>query len=89
MNRMPFTVIAHTLIGSRTIIFNEQSRIKIIANNRLDIWNDGNKSSQINIGDTFIVTIHKNKAKIMLPDAWNYFNFLSKKLHWNNGQDIK
>mgnify|MGYP002515178168 CR=1 FL=1 len=89
MSAMQFTLIAPTLLGSRPIIFNEQSRIKIIANNRLDIWNDGNKSSQINIGDTFIVTIHKNKAKIMLPDAWNYFNFLSKKLHWNNGQDIK
>lgn len=89
MSAMQFTLIAPTLLGSRPIIFNEQSRIKIIANGRLDIWNDGNKSSQLNQGDCFIVSIHKNKAKIMLPDDWNYFNFLSKKLHWNNGQNIK
>lgn len=89
MSAMQFTLIAPTLLGSRPIIFNEQSRIKIIANNRLDIWNDGNKSSLLDSGDSFIVSIHKHKAKIMLPENWNYFNFLSKKLHWNNGQNIK
>ena len=83
-----FTLIAPTLLGNRPVVFNNNAKIKIVANNTIDIWNDGQQTTRLEKGDFIIVSVKEIAARILLPKDWNYFSFLSKKLYWNNGQDI-
>ena len=38
--------------------------------------------------DTLNRWYNKENYKILVPEDWNFYSVLSKKLHWNNGKDV-
>lgn len=83
-----FALVASMNSGTHPILFNEGTKIKIIANRPLDVFVDGIKSFELLKGDFFYANVFDQKAQFLLPPDWNYFNILSKKLLWNNGKEI-
>jgi len=35
------------------------------------------------------ISLMKNQSKLLLPKNWNFYDVLSKKLHWNNGGECQ
>lgn len=83
-----FTLVAPMLLGNRPIVFGEKTKIKIVAEKTIDIWADGQNTTRLEKGESIIVSLEDISANILLPEDWNYFSFLTKKLHWNNGKEL-
>lgn len=83
-----FALVASMNSGTSPIVFDGNTKIKIIANKPFAIYSDGIKIHEVAIGEYLMAYVREGAAKFLLPENWNYFNSLSKKLHWNNGKSI-
>lgn len=88
MNSVQFTLVASMYSGTHPVLFNENSLLKIIAEKPFNIYVDGIRKEKIEKGDFIYVKVHNKKARILLPDSWNQFHVMAKKLHWNNGNEF-
>lgn len=88
MNAIQFTLVAPTLEGTHPVVFGEETLLKVIANRDLVILSDGMETTKLKKGDFFLAKVAKSKARLLLPEEWNFFSLLAKKLHWNNGKTI-
>ena len=85
---MQIVMMAPTSLGVRPLIISKNSKIRIKLNKPAKIFSDG---VLVN-GNTFdnhnelVISLIKKESQILVPDDWNFFDVLAKKLHWNNGK---
>jgi NAD+ kinase len=87
---MQMVMVAPTTIGTRPLIISKNSRIHIKILSAAKIFADGILINQLskNSGLTMTVTLKLRESNILVPQDWNFFSTLAKKLHWNNGKDV-
>jgi NAD+ kinase len=85
---MQMVMIAPTTIGTRPLIISKRSKIHIKFEKPAKIFADGIFLQEIPQGSTFTVSLMQRESNILVPQDWNFFNMLAKKLHWNNGRDV-
>lgn len=88
MRAIQMLMIAPTVLGNRPLIFNERATLHVTFTSDVQIFSDGFLTSTIPAGETVNINLMKKDSKILLPDDWNFYSILSKKLHWNNGRDV-
>ena len=81
-------MIAPTVLGNRPLIFNEKATLHVTFTTEIEVFSDGILTSVIPAGKTISINLMKKDSKILVPDDWNFYSILSKKLHWNNGQSV-
>lgn len=81
-------MIAPTVLGNRPLIFNERATLHVTFTTEIEVFSDGILTSIIPSGETIHINLMKKDSKILVPDNWNFYSILSKKLHWNNGQSV-
>lgn len=86
---MQILMIAPTNLSARPIIIGKNSSSFIKVHREAKVYADGifvrdmdEKSEKIEI------TLEKMESNILLPNDWNFYSVLSKKLMWNNGKDV-
>lgn len=89
MRAMQMLMIAPTVLGNRPLIFPENDTLHITFKTDIQIFSDGILTSQVPAGERISISLMKKDSNILLPDEWNFYGILSKKLHWNNGQDVE
>lgn len=80
-----------TTLGTRPIIISNESIIHIKTYNFTKIYGDGVLIKEFNPQNhpsVFSISILKKESNVLVPKDWNFFSVLSKKLHWNNGQNV-
>lgn len=87
---MQLTMIAPTTLGSRPLIISKNSKIHITVHCPSKIFSDGIlvDDLQPNQNNTYTISLLPKEAQILVPQDWNFFSVLAKKLHWNNGKDV-
>ena len=88
---MQMVMVAPTTLGTRPLIISNQSIIHVKTYNKTKFFSDGVLVEEIDPKEKnsiFSVSLMKKEANILVPQDWNFFSVLSKKLHWNNGKDI-
>ena len=88
---MQIMMMAPATLASRPLIIGENSIIHIKMNNKCRIYSDNNLVYDVNDTEKNILSISlmKNQSKLLLPKNWNFYDVLSKKLHWNNGGECQ
>lgn len=81
-------IIAPNVLGNRPLIFNEKSTLHVTFTTDIEIFSDGILTSTIPAGEKISIKLMEKDSKILVPDDWNFYSILSKKLHWNNGRDV-
>ena len=81
-------MIAPNVLGNRPLIFNEKSTLHVTFTTDIEIFSDGILTSTIPAGEKISIKLMEKDSKILVPDDWNFYSILSKKLHWNNGRDV-
>ena len=87
---MQIVMIAPTTLGARSLIISKDSKIHVTFHSPSKIFADGILIEDVNFTDnlTFTVSLLQRESNIVVPQDWNFFSVLSKKLHWNNGKDV-
>lgn len=86
---MQMTLIAPTLLGQRPLIVGKNSKIHIRVQTPAKIFSDGMLYHDMNPNEDLLsISLHARESKVMVPDDWNFYSVLSKKLHWNNGREV-
>lgn len=86
---MQCVMIAPTTLGSRPLIISKKSKIHITINNSAKVFSDGILLYDIKENNhKFTISLLPQESNILVPQNWNFFSVLAKKLHWNNGQDV-
>lgn len=90
MKCMQIVMIAPTTLGTRPLIIGKNSTIRIHFHNKARIFPDGVFYGSVDTGknEMLSITLMKKESKVLVPDDWNFYSVLSKKLHWNNGRDV-
>jgi len=86
---MQLVMIAPTTLGSRPLIISKNSKIHITIHNSAKAFSDGILLEDINGSNhKFTISLLQRESNILVPQDWNFFSVLAKKLHWNNGRDV-
>jgi NAD+ kinase len=86
---MQMVMIAPTTLGTRPLIISKNSKIHVKLKSDAKIFADGILINTISASDTvFTVSLMQRESNILVPEDWNFFNILAKKLHWNNGREV-
>lgn len=87
---MQMVMVAPTTIGTRPLIISKNSKIHIKINSACKVFADGILLNQLPANSNAIVTVGLmlRESNILVPQDWNFFSVLAKKLHWNNGKDV-
>lgn len=87
---MQMVMVAPTTLGTRPFIISKNSKIHITLHSNAQIYADGIMIEDIKAGDNkvFNVSLLQRESNILVPQDWNFFNVLAKKLHWNNGKEV-
>lgn len=87
---MQIVMIAPTTLGARSLIISKDSKIHVTFHSPSKIFADGILIEDVNPTDnlTFTVSLLQRESNIVVPQDWNFFSVLAKKLHWNNGKDV-
>lgn len=88
MKAMQIVMIAPTTLGTRPLIISPDAKIHIIFNDNIQIFSDGILTDNVKPGERITLTLTDKETSLLVPDEWNFFSVLSKKLHWNNGMDV-
>lgn len=89
MKCMQIVMIAPTTLGTRPLVIGKNSTIRITFHNKAKIFSDGMIYHEIpECGEVLNISLMKKESNVMVPDDWNFYSVLSKKLHWNNGRDV-
>lgn len=91
MKCMQIVMIAPTTLGARPLIIGKNSTIRVHFHNKAKIFPDGMFYGSVPTGDKEMLSISlmKKESNVLVPDDWNFYSVLSKKLHWNNGRDVQ
>lgn len=90
MRCMQMIMIAPTTLGVRPLVFGKNTTIHIRFKSKSKIYMDGMPHAEFD-GDgsqVMSVSLMKKESLVLVPDDWNFYSVLSKKLHWNNGRDV-
>ena len=87
---MQILMIAPTTLGSRPIILGKNTTVNLFFHKKAKVFSDGILIHEIepNESHPFSITLMPKESKILVPEDWNFYSVLSKKLHWNNGKDV-
>ncbi len=85
---MQILMLAPTTLGSRPIIISKNSLIRVNVQRSAKVYSDGILIEELNPGDDFVVSLIPLEANLLVPNDWNFYSILSKKLMWNNGRDV-
>lgn len=86
---MQMVMIAPTTLGTRPLIISKNSKIHVKVKSAAKIFADGMLTNEVPASDTvFTVSLMPRESNILVPQEWNFFDILAKKLHWNNGRDV-
>lgn len=87
---MQMLMIAPTTIGTRPLIISKNSKIHVRLKSAAKVFSDGILLSEVpaNSGETITISLMQRESNILVPQDWNFFSVLAKKLHWNNGRDV-
>ena len=87
---MQLVMVAPTTLGARSLIISKNSHIHITVHNKAKVFADGILHHELDPikNDKFSITLMLRESNILVPQNWNFFSALAKKLHWNNGQDV-
>lgn len=87
---MQMMMIAPTTAGIRPMIISKNSKIHVKMHSAALVIADGMIVNEFsaNSGAQLIITLMQRESNILVPDDWNFFSVLAKKLHWNNGRDV-
>jgi len=88
MRSIQMLMIAPTVLGNRPLIFNEKATLHVTFTTDIEVFSDALLTSTIPAGKTLSIGLMKKDSRILVPDDWNFYSILSKKLHWNNGRDV-
>lgn len=87
---MQMVMVAPTTLGTRPLIISKNSKIHITLNSAAKIFADGMliKESAPHEVSNITISLMQRESNILVPQDWNFFSTLAKKLHWNNGQAV-
>lgn len=90
MKSIQIMMIATTTFGGRPLLMGKNSTIHIKFKNKAKVFSDGIFVSNISPEDnfSFSISLMKRESNVLVPDDWNFYSVLSKKLHWNNGKEV-
>lgn len=87
---MQMVMVAPTTIGTRPLIISKNSKIHVKVTSACKVFADGILLNELpkNNGTVVTVSLMLRESNILVPQDWNFFSVLAKKLHWNNGKDV-
>lgn len=87
---MQMVMVAPTTIGTRPLIISKNSKIHVKITSACKVFADGILLNELpkNNGTVVTVSLMLRESNILVPQDWNFFSVLAKKLHWNNGKDV-
>jgi NAD+ kinase len=85
---MQLVMVAPTTLGARSLIISKRSTIHVVMHSKANVYSDGILSQELVSGDRFSISLLAKECNILVPQNWNFFSVLAKKLHWNNGRDV-
>jgi NAD+ kinase len=85
---MQLVMVAPTTLGARSLIISKRSTIHVVMHSKANVYSDGILSHELVSGDRFSISMLPRECNILVPQNWNFFSVLAKKLHWNNGRDV-
>jgi NAD+ kinase len=87
---MQMVMVAPTTIGTRPIIISKNSTVHVKVKSACKVFADGILINELpaNSAQTISINLMQRESNILVPQDWNFFSVLAKKLHWNNGRDI-
>lgn len=87
---MQMVMVAPTTIGTRPLIISKNSKIHVKITSASKVFADGILLNELpkNNGTVVTVSLMQRESNILVPQDWNFFSVLAKKLHWNNGKDV-
>lgn len=90
MRCMQVVMVAPLVLGTRPIVVGKTSTISVKFHTRCRIYDDGVMAHKVSIpkDEVLKISLMKKESKVLVPEDWNFYSVLSKKLHWNNGQDV-
>lgn len=88
MKAMQIFMIAPTTLGIRPLIIGVNSKIRLRFNENVKIFTDGFETDIAKPNEPVIVSLIEKEISLLVPENWNFYSVLSKKLHWNNGLDV-
>ena len=89
MKSMQIVMVAPTTLGTRPLITGKNSIIHVKLKNSAKIFADGMYYGDINPDDSALsISLMQKESHVLVPENWNFYSVLSKKLHWNNGRDV-
>lgn len=85
---MQMVMVAPTTLGTRSLIISKKSIIHVTMHSKANVYSDGILSQELVKDDKFSISLMPKESNILVPQDWNFFSVLAKKLHWNNGRDV-
>lgn len=87
---MQLVMIAPTTLGSRPLIISKNSKIHITIHSPAKAFADGIliEDMQPERNNKSTISLLQRESNILVPQDWNFFSVLAKKLHWNNGKEV-
>lgn len=87
---MQVVMVAPTTLGSRPFIVGKNSKVHVNVLSPAKIYADGVLSGEVDPkGENKVsVSLMAKESNILVPENWNFYSVLSKKLHWNNGKEV-
>lgn len=85
---MQIVMVAPTTLGARSLIISKKSIIHVTMHSKANVYSDGILSQELGKDDKFSISLMPKESNILVPQDWNFFSVLAKKLHWNNGRDV-
>lgn len=88
---MQIVMMAPATLAARPLIIGENSIIHVKMNMKSRVYSDNNLIYDIDQtkNEKFSVSLLSKQSKVLLPKNWNFYDVLSKKLHWNNGGECQ
>ena len=87
---MQMVMVAPTTIGTRPLIISKNSKIHVKVTSACKVFADGILLNELpkNNGTVVTISLKLRESNILVPQDWNFFSVLAKKLHWNNGKEV-
>lgn len=88
MRCMQIMMIAPTTLGIRPLIIGEKSTMHLYFQQPIRVFSDGILADTLLPGEKIEISMATEDVSVLVPDNWNFYSVLSKKLHWNNGKEV-
>lgn len=87
---MQIVMIAPTTLGSRPLVLGQNTKIYIKPLNAYKVYADGILYFEGTAEEAsgLKISLKEDESSILVPDNFNFYKMLSKKLHWNNGKEV-